>query len=176
MLKKLFISISFISLITSNILLITNSTYHSFSSELLEKLPFTDLLVNGPNRNMKMLEAENKNLKSLNKLIEMRSSKIAKISKRIAYRTVRNVSIDLGSLVAEATPYIGIGFVVLSTSLDVKDGCDTIKDLNEINDSLGEQGSHVDENEVCGIKIPDAKELLEKANNDIGGTLYEMLN
>lgn len=183
MLRKLFISISFISLIASNILLITSSSYHSLSSELLGKLPFKDLLSNSPSGNIKTLEArnkallnKNKKLSLYNKSIKLRTAKIAKISRRIAIRTARNVSVDLGGLVAESTPYVGIGFVIISTALDVKDGCDTIKDVNEIIDGLDEDGSRVDENQVCGVKIPNTTDFLLKAKENIGGTLYEILN
>lgn len=183
MLKKSLISISFLSLIASNILLITNSTYHSLSSELLGKLPFQDLLSNSPSSNLKSLEARNKilldkneKLKLYNKNVKVRVAKITKISRRIAIRTARNISVDLGGLVAESTPYIGIGFVVMSTALDVKDGCDTIKDVNEIIDGLDEEGSHVDESQVCGVKIPNATDLLLKTKENIGGTLDEILN
>lgn len=183
MLKKQFISISFISLIASNILLITSSSYHSLSSELLGQLPFKDLLANSPSRNQKELEAKNKilrdkntKLRAYNKSIRGQIKKVTSISRRIAVRTARNITLDLGSLVAEATPYIGVGFIVMSTSLDIKDGCDTIKDVNEIIDGLGEEGRRVDESQVCGIKMPETKDLLLKAKENIGGTLYEVFN
>lgn len=83
---------------------------------------------------------------------------------------------DLGGLVSESTPYIGIGLVVMSTSLDIKDGCDTIKDVNDIIDSLGEEERRVNEHQVCGIQVPDVKDLLLKAKENIDGTLDGILN
>ncbi len=183
MLTKFFLAISFCSLITSNILLITSSTYHSLSSELLEKLPFKNLLANSPSHNRKELEAEikilrhkNAKLRVYNKRALWRAAKITKISKRIALRTARNITVDIGGLVAESAPYIGIGAVIMSTAMDIKDGCDTIKDVNEIIDGLDEEGSHIDESQLCGIKIPSATDFLLKAKENIGGTLNEVFN
>ena len=124
-------------LLVSNVLLITSSGFHSLAVSFLESLPFDHLIVDAPSTMLKRLEAENKALKEKNrklttsnklaakkmkqlhavnqKLIserEIRTKKIAlarQISKRIAQRTVRNVTAELGSMVGKSHLILVLG-------------------------------------------------------------------
>ncbi len=169
-----------VALFASNVLLLTNSAFFSVASSLVSKLPLGSLLEGSPSRKQKMLEAENKSLRENNeKMFAERERYRAKVknaravSKRIAKRTARNVAVDVADMVAEATPYIGIAFVVADTAMDVNDGCDTVRDVNEILDSLDEANERVDESKVCGMEVPSAEEVVARIKNNIGDTLHQ---
>lgn len=167
-----------IVLIASNVLLLTSSVFFSTASGFISALPFADLITDSPSQKQKKLEVENNKLRKRNQaLIAERKRFHAKVknarsvSKRIAQRTARNVALDMSTMVAEATPYVGIAFVVASTALDVKDGCDTVRDVNEILDSLNDEKDHAMESQVCGVEVPSAEEVASRIKRDIGETI-----
>ncbi|GEM_PF-1400791 len=200
-LKNITIFLVIILSLSTNVLLITSSGFHSLAVSFLEKLTFNTLTINSPYKKQKLLEAENKRLKTKNrklaaknrlfiktnkrlrstnrKLISDRLARLKrtalarKVIQRIARRTMRDVAIDIGSMVGEATPYIGISFVVASTALDLKDGCDTIRDINKVLRNLEGENELVDENKVCGMKVPTTEELVQKIKETVGGTLHQ---
>ncbi len=182
-------------MMASNIFLITNSAYHSWFSNLLEKVPIEGLLANGPSRINIKLKAENKSLRKDNNKLKYNarsySSKIKvinNISRKIAIRTVRNVSTDVGELAFRATPYIGLGLLILGTAQDIKDGCDTLNDVNQILYALDTKETLEDTSKVCGVKIPTMSmapylgnldgmsEQFKRFETDLGGTLYELVH
>ena len=170
----------FLTLIASNIFLVTSSKFHSMATALVESLPINSLLDDSPSKKTKKLEAENRKLRNENQRLvsekKVRAQKLVRakqVSRRIAQRTARNVASDLTTMVGEATPYLGIGLVVASTALDAKDGCDTMKDVNEILAALEDEQEPEDSNQVCGIKIPTMEELTLSIKDTIGGTLHQ---
>ena len=60
-------------------------------------------------------------------------------------------------------PYFGIGIIIASTTLDIYDACQTMKDMNSLLVLLG-QG---EENpELCGQKVPTVDEVIANAKTD----------
>lgn len=167
-----------VALIGSNLLTLTSFAYFSAASSLVSALPFAEMFGETPGQRQTKLEAENKKLRKKNQeLVAQRKQFRAKVrsarvvSKRIAQRTAQNVAHDMTTMVAEATPYVGIAFVVASTALDVRDGCDTMRDVNEIFDSLEDKQGRVDEEKVCGAQVPSAEEVVAKIKRDVGETI-----
>lgn len=80
----------------------------------------------------------------------------ARIVPRMTKNAVRNVS----SIMLEALPYAGIPVMIAVTTADVLDACETLKDLNLMNEAFGE--AKQDESKVCGMQIPSAKEIFYK--------------
>lgn len=76
-------------------------------------------------------------------------------------------------MVGEATPYIGIGLVVASTVLEVKDGCATMQDVNQILENLESTDQYIETEKVCGVKVPTAEELTQSIMETVGGTLHQ---
>lgn len=195
MIKKLLIYASFFSMMASNIFLITNSAYHSLLSNLLEKVPIEGLLANSPSRIRVQLEADNNFLRRNNDKLEGEKRKykdkikgINSISRRIAGRTVRNVTTDIGEFAFRAAPYIGLGFILVGTAQDIKDGCDTVNDVNQILDVLETEETHEDTSKVCGVKIPaislapyqgtldGMSEQFKRFEKNVGGAIYEIVH
>lgn len=79
---------------------------------------------------------------------------------RIARRTATAATRNASSVVAEAIPYLGIAAVLAVTTFDLKDSCDTIKDLHELDvaiDPSKEFGE--EETTVCGLSVPTKDEV-----------------
>ena len=84
---------------------------------------------------------------------------VAKVHKRLAKGVSRNVA----ALPGESVPYFGISILIASTTLDIYDACQTMKDFNSLLVLLG-QG---EENpELCGQKIPTVDEVISNAKTD----------
>jgi len=87
-------------------------------------------------------------------------------SGRIARRTAVAATRNSSSVVAEAIPYLGIAAMLAVTAYDLKDSCDTIKDLHELdvaidpNKEFGE-----DEAVICGLSVPTTDEVWESVKN-----------
>lgn len=84
-------------------------------------------------------------------------------SERIARRTATGASRNLAATFREAIPTIGIGVIVGATALELKDACDTMKELHELDVALDpSKANDAEVTEVCGLKVPTAVEIWEK--------------
>ena len=83
-------------------------------------------------------------------------------SKRISRRTVASASRNAGSVVAEAIPVAGVAVVLGVTAWDLKDSCDTMKDLNEL-ERASNPSAELDAEalHVCGLQVPTKEEVWE---------------
>lgn len=189
-LKKAIFTLVILILISSNILSITNAKFHDILSDLFSKIPISELMAHSKSKKFRTIEAENKSLKEQNnkfkKQEKIRKAKLAKahkISRRVALRTAKNVSLNVSSVVVESVPYVGVGVILAVTAADVYAGCETIKDNNELLSLFDAEQLSVDEEKVCGLKIPTEQEISKKLkdykrefNDAIGGTIYEIFN
>jgi hypothetical protein len=86
---------------------------------------------------------------------------------RIARRTAVAASRNASSVVAEAIPYLGIAAMLGVTAYDLKDSCDTIKDLHALDvaiDPSKELGA--EETEVCGLRVPSKEEVWQSVKEN----------
>ena len=177
-------------LVSTNVLSITNAKFHDLLSGLISQTPLTNFMSQSKSRKFQLIADENKRLRNQNKefkqKIRLRKAKIVKanrISKRVALRTAKNVSLNVSSVFGEAIPYFGIGVILAVTASDIYAGCETIKDTNELLDLLDEEGLKTDETQVCGMQIPTEQQIKESIKNNkmefdeiLGETIYEILN
>ena len=59
--------------------------------------------------------------------------------------------------------------MIAITALDVKDGCDTVRDINEMSKSLEIESIDDTENSVCGMKVPTAEEIRKTVTEKASG-------
>ena len=62
---------------------------------------------------------------------------IQKISSRVSKRTARGALRNVATMPAEVLPFIGLGVVVGITALEIKEACETMKDIDELNQLIG---------------------------------------
>jgi hypothetical protein len=167
-------------LIATNILSVSNAAFHASVYEFFSKIPYDALLTNSPMRKQYHIEAENSMLQKNNqKLLKDAGARHAKVknarvvSERIVKRVARNSAVNLASVAGEAVPYLGVALVVSVTAMDLKDGCDTARDVNEMLNILDAESIDDVSSEVCGMKVPSAEEVVSDIKRDIGGTVHE---
>lgn len=98
---------------------------------------------------------------------------VADTTKRISTRTAKGAARNVSSIAGEAIPIAGIAVVVGVTAWELKDACDTMKDLRALElatDPNGSQDPSVDE--VCGLEVP-TKEQAWKAVKASPGQAWE---
>ena len=90
--------------------------------------------------------------------LETRTKMAAKkLSTSVATRATRGVARHVGGAAGESIPVVGTAVVAAMLALDVVDACDLIKEVNEMNRSVGVDVE--DEQWICGVKVPDQKQL-----------------
>lgn len=87
-----------------------------------------------------------------------------KLSRSVATRATRGVARHIGGAAGESIPVIGTAVVATMLALDVVDACDQIKEVNEMNRSIGVEVE--DEQQVCGVKVPDQKQLAAEVSKN----------
>ena len=165
-----------ISLSMLNILTLINSGIHDFLYKGLSSLPVAQFLTQSPsNKQSQLLRDKNKlsaDLKQSRKNtaryktnLSSMKQKIKKISANIAARSVKNTTRNMASIPAESIPWIGTGVIIAVTAIDIKDSCDTMKDMNEIMKTL-ELNEYNDETDtICGKKVNFKNEYSEMKDN-----------
>lgn len=118
------------------------------NGELAEKL----LLLEIANRDLRTGEKE-----ARKKLADLDAA-AKRFSRNLLKRTFRNVSRHVAGMAGSAIPYVGAGVQVGMTKLDVRDGCETLEELNELMRAMGQET--VDAARVCEIKVPPPEEVL----------------
>ena len=88
---------------------------------------------------------------------------------RVSRRTVSGAARNAGSVVAEAIPFAGIAVVLGVTAWDIKDSCDTMKDLHELEKAINpEAASALEAEEVCGLTVPSKDEVWKAVQSSPG--------
>lgn len=89
----------------------------------------------------------------LNEFAEARTS-------RISRRMAKLASLNLGSTVAEAIPYLGVAAVMGVTVWDLKSSCETMKEMHELNLAFNPDAAADPQTEkLCGMPIPTGDEI-----------------
>lgn len=97
------------------------------------------------------------------------SAAVRETSERIAKRTAKSATRSAGSVIAEAIPVAGIAVVVGVTAWELKDSCDTMLDLYELErattptSEFKDQAAH-----VCGLETPTKEEVLTAIKSSPG--------
>jgi hypothetical protein len=90
------------------------------------------------------------------------SETTATMTRRLNFSAARNV----GSMPAEAVPYIGAGVIVGITVLELYDLCETLKDLEALNLAFNPNDApSEDRRTVCAMVVPTADEIMESVAN-----------
>jgi hypothetical protein len=117
------------------------------------------------------MEAAQRELEKLNKELtagnarlkqSLASSQAAarRFSGQLARRTYRNVSRHVAAMPAVAIPYVGAGVTAAMTALDIREGCEALRELNEMNRAM--QIEPESEAPVCAMQTGSREEIINK--------------
>ena len=100
--------------------------------------------------------SQNKALKS-----KITSNKAAakEIMRRVGQRVAVGASRSASAVFAEAVPAVSTAVVVGVTAMELKDACDTMKDLSKLNALLEVEEPGPGQDSVCGIEAPSFASL-----------------
>ncbi len=88
---------------------------------------------------------------------------VSTTSDRISQRAKRSATRSVGSMAGEALPFVGTAVIVGVTALELKDLCDTIRDMNELDGILNpEKDIGNDEQTVCSMPVPTREEIWDE--------------
>jgi hypothetical protein len=97
------------------------------------------------------------------------SEAVEETTQRVTKRTTAGATRNVAATFGEAIPVIGVGVVVAATAWELKDACDTMKDLHELEVALDPtKASDASVQEVCGMKVPSKEEIWEKVKASPG--------
>mgnify|MGYP000880665952 CR=1 FL=1 len=80
-----------------------------------------------------------------------------RLSKSVATRTARGAARHVAGAAGESIPVVGTALIAGMLALDIVDGCELLKEINEMNRAVG--ADIEDEGKVCGVKVPTQNEL-----------------
>ena len=155
--RKVLIGIAFSGLLGSNIALVFSGSYLTSITDLLRNTPLTSYLDDSLVVKNRKLKAQTLDAKQ--RLHDQRT-KSSKITRNIARRTTLSVTRNTGAAFVEALPGIGIATIIGMTAWDIKDGCDTLTEINSLLDELGEP-TDLDQTKICGMQAPSQDEIIE---------------
>lgn len=120
------------------------------------------LLADNSNQ-VKELDELSGNNKKLTKQLSDNGDAVKKTAGAVHKRLAKGVARNVAAIPGESVPYFGIGIIIASTTLDIYDACQTMKDINSLLVLLrqGEENP-----ELCGQKVPTVDEVIANAKSD----------
>lgn len=83
-----------------------------------------------------------------------------KLVGQVKKRTARVAAVSLGSTIGQSIPWIGAGVVVAATIYEIDVACETMRDMNALEQALDPSALVDPEVErVCGMKVPSKDEV-----------------
>ena len=108
------------------------------------------------------LEKSNQELKASNEQLrqKLRVAAVAGkgFSRSLARRTFSRVSRHIAAAGGAAVPYVGAGVLSGMVRLDVRDGCETLEELNDLIRALDLDA--VETSKVCAMQAPSGEQIL----------------
>ena len=105
-----------------------------------------------------------KQLRASQAVLANHRDRVSQLGKAVIGRAGRGVIRHLGALPGHALPVLSATVAVGSVVLDIRDACDSVKELDELNQSVGLPPA--DRSQVCGRKVPSAQALLDGARGN----------
>ena len=153
----------------------------SVAADLGSKLAASEKVVTGLRDELAANEAEITDLRiklddSVKKATRLKNrlnankKAVSQITKRITRRTIVGVGRNITAAYAEAIPVSGVAVILGITAWELYDACQTMKDMDEINKSMGIHDT-VEKGKVCGKKLPSIKEIFKAIKSSPGKVL-----
>lgn len=156
--KRLLLTVSFLALITANILTLTSAAFNTAVSGLLG----TALGIRTVSGVMQtQLANQDRAIRKQAAVQTRRKAATRRFGSRLATRTRRVAAKSIAAIPAEAIPFIGIGVLIADTGYELYAACETITDLDQLYQELGMADEVPDDvmHTVCDPALPDAAEI-----------------
>lgn len=153
--KRLLVTITFLSLIITNILTLTNTAFNSAISGLIGtalgiKTVSSLLQDKIAARDMKI---EKQKASAIKRQVATRN-----FGTRLASRTKRVAAKSIAAIPAEAIPFVGVAVLIADTGYELYAACETMRDLDAFYLEMGVQAEVSGDaiHAACNPRLPDA--------------------
>ncbi len=153
--KRLFLVLSFLGLLTTNILTLTSTAFNAAVSGFMT----TALGVRTVSSMMQAsIASQNKTIKKNQARNLKRKTATRKFGNRLASRTKRVAAKSIAAIPAEAIPFLGVAVLIADTGYELYAACETMNDLDQLYADLGIADTVPEETiyGVCDPQLPDA--------------------
>ena len=168
--KRLILTASFLALITTNVLTLTNTAFNAAVTGLVS----TALGV------QTVSDALRSKVDAKKKIIKNRKLATRKFGTKVTARTKKLVATTLAEIPGEAIPLLGIPILLAATAYEIKLACENLDDLDQLYTDMGMADETPDDvmHSVCNPILPDAAEvwvgIVEKSGEwwgDVGSSM-----
>ena len=156
--KRLILTLSFLALIATNILALTNMAFNAAVSGLMGTA-FGIQTVSDVLRSKADVKART----------AKRKVAVRRFGARLTARTKRVAAESIAAIPGEAIPFFGITLLVAGTGYELYEACNSIKDLDRLYSDMGMEDETPDDvmHSVCHPTMPEAgnvwDEVVEKS-------------
>jgi hypothetical protein len=155
--KKLFIILFFIGSLFLNAAMFISETIYSMASSV-----FTELT--GMPTAASKIHPKNTKVNFKGKKVTVAQA-VGSTTSGVKRRAAKTAAKSVSAMAFEATPFIGAAAIVSVTAWELKDLCETAKDMDALNRALNpDEATNVDQTSVCSITVPTREELQEKVS------------
>lgn len=156
--KRLLLTVSFLTLITTNILAFTSTAFNTAVSGLMGAA----LGIRTVSSMMQTkIASQDKAIKKHKTSAIKRKAATRRFGTRLASRTKRVAAKSIAAIPAESIPFLGVAILVADTGYELYAACETIKDLDQLYEDLGMGGEVPNDamHSVCDPDLPDAGDV-----------------
>jgi hypothetical protein len=152
--KRLLLTLTFLALITTNILTLTNTAFNAALSGLVG----TALGIRTVSSMVQSkLISQDKAIKKNRSTALKRKAATRKFGTRLASRTRRVAAKSIAAIPAESIPFIGVAVLIADTGYALYEACESIRDLDELYADMGIEDEAPDDvmYSVCDPLLPE---------------------
>ena len=155
--RKLFIILIFIGSLFLNAAMFISETIYSMASSV-----FTELT--GMPTAASKIHPKNTKVNFKGKKVTVAQA-VGSTTSGVKRRAAKTAAKSVSAMAFEATPFIGTAAIVSVTAWELKDLCETAKDMDALNRALNpDEATDVDQTSICSITVPTREELQEKVS------------
>ena len=155
--KRLLLTATFLALITTNILTLTNTAFNAALSGLIG----TALGGRTVSSMQSKITSQDKAIKKHRTSAIKRKAATRKFGTRLVSRTKRVAAKSIAAIPAESIPFIGVAVLIADTGYELYAACETVRELDQLYadwgmaDEMPEDAMH----SVYDPELPDAVEV-----------------
>ena len=156
--KRLLLTIAFLTLVTTNVLTLTNAAFNTAVSGLLGTALGIRTVSSVLHTKM---ASQSKVIKQRNATALKRKAATKRFGTRLASRTKRLAAKSIAAIPAESIPFIGVGILIADTGYELYSACESLTDLDQLYADLDIETATSDDaiHSVCNPSLPDAEKI-----------------
>ena len=168
--KRLLLTASFLALLATNILTLTNTAFNAALSGLLSTALGVQTVADIMNSK---LETKNRTIRKQKATAAKQKVVAKRFGNRLVARTKRVAAASVAAIPAESLPILGISVLVAGTAYELYEACESIKDLDELYTGLGMDDAVPDDavHIVCNPALPEPGQIWGKVVDKSDGWL-----